>query len=422
MRLFIGGLDIKHSMPVSGRRKAYLIYFGFSKKEWGISLAICLGILAISVILFNKLISYAGEDIAVARIPAEFEKQQAIWMMWPSEIYRIDASSLEPVMLDLLRKLKPYVKLNIIVQNNMQAREIKGKLASQNCSDDSIEFFTVGHYSIWARDVGPLFVKDKNQQICIADFRFNNYGDSGDYDYISSEDQVDHKIAKKLKMPVIESSLVSEGGSIESNGQGTLLITEAVALSRNPGISKNEIEKEYKRVLGAEKIIWLKNGLAEDRVTGGHVDEYVRFADTRTILLAEVLLADKEISELASKSSGYLEENYKLLLHCADQNGQPFRIIRIPMPPTMYENAGIDDEIPARSYLNYVVTNGAVIVQTYWKPGRPQILKDTEDEVLKTFRAVFPGREIIGIDAEPINAWGGGIHCVTQHMPAATVD
>ena len=88
------------------------------------------------------------------------------------------------------------------------------------------------------------------------------------------------------------------------------------------------------------------------------------------------------------------------------------------MPPTLYSEANNTGELPVRSYLNYAVTNGAVIMQVYWRPGRSNTLKNTEEQVKGIFRSVFPELDIVGLDAENINLWGGGIHCVTQHMPA----
>jgi agmatine deiminase len=96
----------------------------------------------------------------------------------------------------------------------------------------------------------------------------------------------------------------------------------------------------------------------------------------------------------------------------------PFKIIRVPMPPTLYSDAAESGSLPVRSYLNYAVTNGAVLMQNYWRPGRSGTLKSTEASVTQLFKSVFPGRDIIGIDAENVNLWGGGIHCITQHMPA----
>ena len=104
--------------------------------------------------------------------------------------------------------------------------------------------------------------------------------------------------------------------------------------------------------------------------------------------------------------------------NATDQDGKLFRIIRIPMPPTLYGKTEDTGETLMRSYLNYASTNGAVLLQTYWKPGRSDTLKATEDQVKLIFQSAFPGRDIIGLDDENVNRWGGGIHCITQNMPA----
>ena len=113
-----------------------------------------------------------------------------------------------------------------------------------------------------------------------------------------------------------------------------------------------------------------------------------------------------------------MEENYSILQNSTDQDGKPFRIIRIPMPPTLYGKTEDTGETLMRSYLNYASTNGAVLLQTYWKPGRSDTLKATEDQVKAIFQSAFPERDIIEIDNEDVNRWGGGIHCITQNMPA----
>ena len=263
-------------------------------------------------------------------------------------------------------------------------------------------------------------LKDSHNRLSIVDFGFNNYSRDGNEDYIKQEGQVDKRIAEALGLPVINTKLISEGGAIESNGQGTLMTTESVTLKRNPELTKQQIEDEYKRVLGVRKIIWLKKGLAEDdEITSGHINEIARFADANTILLAQIMPEDRYANSASQNSYLRLEENYKILENSSDQDGKPFRIIRIPMPPTLYQEANNTGKIPVRSYLNYAVTNGAVLMQTYWKPGRSDMLKTTEDQVKGILQKVFPQRDIIGIDAENINLWGGGIHCITQQMPAS---
>lgn len=303
--------------------------------------------------------------------------------------------------------------------SNFEVSQVKALLAKDGCSNDNINYYIVSHHCIWARDVGPMFVKDNRDKLSAVTFAFNNYEHYDDDYYITTEGQVDVQIAKLLKLPTIKSKLISEGGSIESNGKGTIMLTESVTLKRNTTLTKQQIEDEYKRVLGVRKIVWLKNGLAEDVFTGGHIDEFARFANANTILLAQVLPEDRYANWAAKSSYLNLEENYKILKHATDQDGKPFRIIRFPMPPSLYQEAGEARKIAVRSYLNYVVTNGAVLVQTYWKPGRPNLLKITDEQVKNTLQIVFPGRDVIGINAENINLWGGGIHCVTLHMPAS---
>lgn len=306
-----------------------------------------------------------------------------------------------------------------MVQGKEEEVQVKNLLKENGYLGRNVHYYTIKHYSIWARDVGPIFVKDSRSRLRVVNFSFNGYGQNVDQGYLEVEGQIDVLAARQLKLPVIDSNLITEGGAIESNGKGTIMMTESVALKRNPGLTKNQIENEYKRVLGAKKVIWLKQGLAEDdRVTGGHVDEIARFADPQTILLAQILPADRDANAISRESFRRLEENYRILLNSTDQDERPFSIIRVPMPPTLCGEENDRGEVPLRSYLNYAAANDAVLVPTYWKPGRSSTLKAAEDQVMTIFRSVFPGRKIIGIDAENVNRWGGGLHCITQHMPA----
>lgn len=353
------------------------------------------------------------------RFPAEFEKQQAIWMQWPSEVYNQDSHPVSPVIINIMKAFDPYIRVNVMVRNNDDITKIKNMLKDSGYFGTNIHFHVINHLSIWTRDVGPIFVKDSQNKLNVVDFGFNNYSRDGSKDYINIESQVDKSVAKLYKLPVVDTKLISEGGAIESNGQGILMTTESVVLKRNPEMTKQQIEDEYKRVLGVKKIIWLKKGLAEDdHITSGHINEIARFTDPNTILLAQILPEDRYVNEASRESYLRLEENYNILRNATDQDGKPFNIIRIPMPPTIYQKPVDTGKIPIRSYLNYAVTNGVVIMQTYWKPGLSSELKQTEDRVKNILRDAFSRRDVIGIDAENLNLWGGGIHCITQHMPA----
>jgi agmatine deiminase len=352
------------------------------------------------------------------RYPAEFEKQQAIWMLWPSEIYDEGEHPVSPVIMKIVKSLACYIKVNIAAKNSDEIIKISNMLKEEGYKGTNVHFYEVDHLSIWARDVGPICIKDSSNHLRVVDFGFNNYSRDGSEQYISMESQVDKRIANLFEFPVIDTSLVSEGGAIESNGRGTLMLTESVVLKRNPGLTREQIENEYKRVLGVSNIIWLKKGLAEDdRITSGHINEICRFASADTILLAEILPSDRYVNEASNESYLRMEENYEILKNAADQDGKPFKIIRVPMPPTVYQKPTSGGAIPIRSYLNYCVTNGAVIMQTYWRPGLSDALKSVENEVKTILEKVYPGRDIIGIDAMDVNLWGGGIHCITQHIP-----
>lgn len=353
------------------------------------------------------------------RFPGEFEKQQAIWLQWPSAVYNSGDHPVYPVTINIIKALAPFEMVNVMTASKDETDQIKALLKEDNFISNNIHFYIVNHLSIWTRDVGPIFIKDKENKLNVVDFGFNNYSRGGNQDYIDIEGQVDKLTAQLLKLPVINTNLISEGGAIESNGQGTLMTTEAVVTKRNPRLTKKQIENEYKKVLGLEKLIWLKKGLPEDdHITGGHINEIARFVNPNTILLAQIPLEERFISSVSQESYKRLEDNYKILLNATDQDGKPFSIVRIPMPPTFPQESKNTGPTPLRSYLNYAVVNGAVLIQTYWKPGRPNKLKDTEEQVKKLFQKLFPGRTIVCIDTENINIWGGGIHCVTQHMPA----
>lgn len=353
------------------------------------------------------------------RFPAEFEKQQAIWLQWPSEVYNISGRPVNPVVIDIIQTLSRYIRVNLIVNNTGEIILVKNRL-SKSSNLARIHFYRVNHRTVWARDVGPIFIKDRHNQLHVVNFGFNNYSRGGDPYYINNESRIDWGVAGLLGLPVISSPLISEGGAIESNGKGTLMVTAAVVRKRNPGLTKKQIASEYQKALGVRKIIWLNKGLAEDdRITSGHINEIARFINTQTVLLGKVLPAERRRNMITQASYQRLEENYRILRNSTDQNGRRFRIIRIPMPPAIYGKPDISGNIPVYSYLNFVITNGAVLIPVYWRPGRPPVLKTAEERVKRLFRRLFPGREIIGINAENINLWGGGIHCITQPMPAA---
>jgi agmatine deiminase len=153
------------------------------------------------------------------RYPAEFEKQQAIWMLWPSEIYDEGEHPVSPVIMKIVKSLACYIKVNIAAKNSDEIIKISNMLKEEGYKGTNVHFYEVEHLSIWARDVGPICIKDSSNHLRVVDFGFNNYSRDGSEQYISMESQVDKRIANLFEFPVIDTSLVSEGGAIESNGR-----------------------------------------------------------------------------------------------------------------------------------------------------------------------------------------------------------
>jgi agmatine deiminase len=250
--------------------------------------------------------------------------------------------------------------------------------------------------------------------------------------------------------------MISEGGNREVNGKGVLMTTESVEFGRNPTMSKQEMEAEYKRMLGIKKNIWLKQGLVEDNhtflgpittsngekaytvlTTNGHIDEFARFVNDSTILLAQIDSTEFHDS-FAYENHIRLEENYKILKNATDQEGNPFTIVRLPLAGTILSKLATGDYVyeyiktmdftdgstfpdsesinvfAALSYLNFLITNTAIIGQTCWREGMPEELKLKDENAKQILQSVFPDRKVVMLDAIAVILGGGGIHCISM--------
>ena len=390
--------------------------------------------------------------------PAEFEPHRALWMAWPTYENKLGLPT-EPLLIEIIRATEGRVAIELLAQDDGEAELIRARLAREAVPSDHVTLRSVPHGDIWMRDMGPIFLRGDRGGLRIADFGFNMWGyESADSPNSLLEEAVDRRVADLLGHQVVKSPLISEGGSREFNGRGVMIAVEAVERQRNPDWTLEAMEAEFGRVLGVSKVIWLAEGMAEDELTfrgrlpgdvytvittGGHVDEFARFADPRTILLAEVTEEERRTDPIAAISHRRLEESHRRLSAATDLDGNPFRIVRVPVPDslfaTMRRGDGVfdyirpldyedgsriepDDEITviaAASYLNFQVTNGLVLAQKYWKPGGPESLRRKDEAALAILREAFPGREILPLDAMAVNLGGGGIHCVLQQEPRA---
>jgi agmatine deiminase len=253
---------------------------------------------------------------------------------------------------------------------------------------------------VWARDCGPIFVRDKNEFI-ITDWEYNAWGEK--YPPWDSDNNIPGFIAEIFGIKRISTNMVLEGGSIDVNGVGDLLATESVLLNpnRNPSLTKKEIEHHLSTYLGVENIIWLKSGLAGDD-TDGHIDDLARFLNEDTVL---TMVCEDE-NDINYKA---LQENLEILQSATLKNGGKLNIEILPLPKTKIEGTTVDgSEFVPASYANFYVGNGCVLVPLYDERYDQQAL-----DLLKKY---FPDREIIGIDCADL-VWGqGSIHCITQQL------
>lgn len=400
-------------------------------------------------------------------MPGEFEPHEAVWLGWEK-----DDKDVYPIVFAVIKGLQGKVQVKIAADSDSLQASAKRLLSDAGIDTNSIQFFTIPGERYWIRDHGAAFLVNKKGELAVADFGWSLYGyfdwwklrepeqaDSitkwADNAATGNTSKVDSLMGVITKATHIKSELMMEGGALESNGKGVLIQNEQVTLQRNPGWTKEEIEAEYKRVMNIKKVIWMKKGLADDEHiwhlhkgkyltfgTGGHTDEFVRFADAGTVLLAWVDESEKDAHPLNSINYERMNENLKILEKATDQEGKPFRIIKVPLPAIIEKpevvkskssNSGFGSiqqgiflpadrpdvgdtvmRVSASSYLNFLVTNGVVLNATYIRHGTT---KEKEERVKAIFKEVFPDRQQVWIDALPLNWSGGGIHCSTQQQP-----
>jgi len=400
-----------------------------------------------------------GDTLVVVRQAAEFEDQTATWISWPQMEHKMGMSN-EAVVLEMIAALtRADQQVRIAIPDSAALQRASSTVNQHIDQHELVSYYVVDHYEWWIRDTGPAFVETADGGRAVVNFRFNawGYADAADPD-IQADAALARNLAKQLGYPVIESQMISEGGNREVNGRGTLMLSAATEENRNPHMSREEMEAEFARVLGVSNVIWLEEGLYEDDhtfmgpktladgsnaytvvTTLGHVDEFARFVDESTILLAVVPEEDLH-DPIARENHRRMEVNYEILRNATDQDGNPFRIIRVPLNQKLvftmqpgdyvYEFISTLDYldgsvfpigepvqvIAAASYLNFTITPGVILAQKFGTPDDPvNTLRDAE--VQRIMAEVFPGREVVMIYPVAVNLGGGGLHCVTLHQP-----
>jgi agmatine deiminase len=336
-------------------------------------------------------------------MPAEWAPHRGTWLSWPHK----EASwpgKFEPVpdiFCEIVRHLGRVEEVHINVAGTEMEAEVRRRLVSLAIPLNSVYFHHNPTNDAWCRDHGPMFIQRdgaRGREQAIVDWGFNAWG--GKYPPYDLDDVVPSRIGTEYRIPVFHPGIVMEGGSLDVNGRGTLLTTESCLLNpnRNPGLAREEIEQYLRDYLGVTHILWLGDGIEGDD-TDGHVDDITRFTDARTIV---TVIED----DPADPNYEPLRENLARLRDMRDQDGEPFRIVTLPMPRRL-EHEG--QRLPA-SYANFYIANGAVLLPYYDRA--------RDAKARATLQGLFPDREVIGMDCTDL-VWGlGAFHCVTQQWPA----
>ncbi|NTV48180.1 MAG: agmatine deiminase family protein [Geobacteraceae bacterium] len=333
------------------------------------------------------------------RLPAEWEIQDGVLMAWPHEgtdwAYMLE--DVRPVFIDIIRNISRFERVLLTAPHAASATEF---LVKSGIDLTKVTVCEIPNNDTWARDFGPITVIYNNKPV-LLDFGFNGWG-------LKFPANFDNLITKRLKqqralLPNLNTiGLIMEGGSIESDGLGTILTTAECLLSpnRNPQLEKSEIEQALASLVGAKRVLWLHHGFLAGDDTDSHVDTLARICPDNTIVYQA---CDNPVDE-HFETLKLMESELKTF---TAPDGSPYRLIPLPLPVARFDEQA--HRLPA-TYANFLIINGAVLVPIY---------RDSENDrtALERISQAFPGREIIAIDCLPLLEQHGSLHCVTMQLP-----
>ncbi len=348
-----------------------------------------------------------GHDSAHWRMPAEWDAHEQTWMAWPSRGYTLgdteqDADEARSTWAAVARAVARFEPVTLVVEPHdiHRCREYL-----RNDTAHPIDIVLADLDDAWMRDIGPTFVLDRDGSLGAVDWIFNGWG-AQSWATWDHDAKIAGQVADAAGAHHLPSTIVNEGGALHVDGEGTVLLTETVLLDpgRNPGATKADIEAEMGPLLGVDTFIWLPRGLTRDYDefgTRGHVDIIATFTEPGHVLLHW----QEDESHPDHAVSRELEQ---VLLASTDSVGRSIQVTRIPAPQTLTDEEGPVDW----SYVNHLVCNGGVVACVFDDPH--------DERALEILREVYPGREVVGVDARPLFDRGGGIHCFTQQEPVSS--
>ncbi|MCB5164096.1 agmatine deiminase family protein [Streptomyces bambusae] len=334
------------------------------------------------------------------RLPAEWESHARTFMSWPAleSVWGEDLPYVRKDIARVARAIAEYEYVVVLARPDQQA-------AAQRACGSQVEVLALPVDDLWARDTVPVFVEEAGKVTGI-DFNFNGWGNKQQH---GNDGKVGRALLSKYRVPRVQAPLIAEGGSFETDGQGTLLITESSIVNdnRNRGKSRDRIEAELKDLLGMQKVIWLAGVRGED-ITDAHVDSLVRFTEPGVILL------DRAFPGTPPDSWSRSSDQAKAVLdRSTDARGRRFEIIDLPQPDPDRITGYSDDFLS--TYANFYVANDAVFMPKFGD-------RKADDRARGILREHFPKRDVVPVSIDTIATGGGGIHCATHDQPGKPVD
>ncbi|MCX5387016.1 agmatine/peptidylarginine deiminase [Streptomyces sp. NBC_00083] len=330
------------------------------------------------------------------RMPAEWTEHERCLMAWPtrSDLWGAALAQAKQEYAQVARAIAEFEPVTMVAPPG------HGGEARTRCGE-GVDVIELPLDDSWFRDSAPIFVRDTEGRRAGVDFRFNAWG--GKHHPYDADDRLGALLLDHLGESAIRSEMILEGGAITVDGEGTLITTEQCLLhpNRNPGLSRDDIEEELKARLGVTKVVWLPYGGLLDTETDGHVDGVCAFAAPGRVVVQ--LPDDPEHPDHAR-----MRANRAVLEATPDARGRTLEIIEVPQS-AFTEVDGVPVEV---GYLNFYVANGGVVVPV---AGLPQ-----DAEALAVIAAAFPDRKVVGVPTPALAYGGGGIHCITQQVPAAS--
>ncbi len=340
-------------------------------------------------------------------MPAEWEKQTAVWLAWPHDTITFPNGRLkkvEKIYAEIIKHLHESEDVELLVLDEKMKNRVIKILTTAKINLAKVTLHITDYADVWIRDFGPTFITNPAiHELAWIKWQYNAYGNK--FPDLLKDNEVFFALRKTIDKRMFEAGFFNEGGAIEVNGQGIILATEQCLLNknRNPKILREEMEKNLKDFLGAKKVIWLQKGLVNDH-TDGHIDELARFVAPNKILCAYEENASEENYKV-------LNDNYQTLIKATDNHNSPFEVIKLPIPHVVYDSTKpfeAGGKAPA-SYTNFYIGNEMVLASVF---------NDVNDQrALEIIQSCFIGRKVIPIDCSDVIYGGGGVHCMTQQEP-----